>query len=265
MFDGARPGLALPPRSHFGIQLLFGGHDSMLHRYVRTWAAPVYHLVIKGRKRCRMEAVPRLYSCLAEARSKRWTIRGKEHLPGFWRLEREAISKEVSRGTSFLLSAGPRLAVDDRVGYVWFLLTLRIRSDWMRKILTRFSKPSFDVYSMNESVLRRAGWTAPVALQLKGQYKYPRGEYNADVKRSNAYFLPPLRCRCVRKESWKGLMESSEVELQRGKSWSHFLSEKMGVNSPRMRSAPGDQHAIVSCHSNVVGFIKKKLYCSIWF
>ena len=43
MFDGARPVLALPPRSHFGIQVLFGGHDSMLHRYVRSWAPPDYH------------------------------------------------------------------------------------------------------------------------------------------------------------------------------------------------------------------------------
>lgn len=57
MFDGARPGLALPPRSHFGIQLLFGGHDSVLHRYVRSWAPPGYHLVSKERKTCRVEAV----------------------------------------------------------------------------------------------------------------------------------------------------------------------------------------------------------------
>lgn len=30
-----------------------------------------------------------------------------------------------------------------------------------------------------------------------------------------------------------------------------FLSTKMGVNIPRMRSAQGDQHAMVSCHSNL--------------
>lgn len=29
MFDGARPVLALPPRCHFGVQVVLGGHDSL--------------------------------------------------------------------------------------------------------------------------------------------------------------------------------------------------------------------------------------------
>lgn len=37
MFDGARSGVTppLPPRGHFGVQLLFSCHDSLLHRCVR--------------------------------------------------------------------------------------------------------------------------------------------------------------------------------------------------------------------------------------
>lgn len=34
MFDGAQSGLALPPRGHFGVQVLFSCHNSLLHRYV---------------------------------------------------------------------------------------------------------------------------------------------------------------------------------------------------------------------------------------
>lgn len=38
MFDGARPGLALPPRGHFGVQFLLSCHNSLLHRCVRSSA-----------------------------------------------------------------------------------------------------------------------------------------------------------------------------------------------------------------------------------
>ena len=38
MLDGARPGLALPPRGHFGVQFLLSCHNSLLHRCVRSSA-----------------------------------------------------------------------------------------------------------------------------------------------------------------------------------------------------------------------------------
>lgn len=39
MLDGAQAGLALPPRGHFGVQVLFSCHNSRLHRYVRPLTA----------------------------------------------------------------------------------------------------------------------------------------------------------------------------------------------------------------------------------
>lgn len=42
MFDGARPGLALSPRGHFGIQFLFSCHNSLLHRRVSSSAHLLY-------------------------------------------------------------------------------------------------------------------------------------------------------------------------------------------------------------------------------
>lgn len=60
-------------------------------------------------------------------------------------------------------------------------------------------------------------------------------------------------------------MESVEVELDGGKSWSHFLSAKMGVNIPRMRSAQGNQHVIVSYHSNLRAANFENISLNIYF
>lgn len=84
MFDGARPGLALPPRRHFGIQVLFSCHNSLLHRYLRSSAPLLYfHLFESNILKKKVEYLNHGEFCKAEARRKHQTVRGKEHFSGF--------------------------------------------------------------------------------------------------------------------------------------------------------------------------------------
>lgn len=85
MFDGARPGLALLPRCHFGVQFLFRCHNSMLHPYVRYCAPSAYFHLFKreaGWKKRSTNLNPN-YLSYAEKRRKHTTLRRNKHFSGF--------------------------------------------------------------------------------------------------------------------------------------------------------------------------------------
>ena len=57
VFDGARPALALPPRGHFGVHVVFRCHISLLlHQCVRSSAPLAYLHRFRIKKRSEVEA-----------------------------------------------------------------------------------------------------------------------------------------------------------------------------------------------------------------
>lgn len=276
MFDGARPGLALLPRRHFGVQFLFRCHNSMLHRYVRHCAPSAYFHLFK-REAGWKKAVDYLnpnYLSYAEKRRKHTTLRRNEHFPGFhecferdraasWRYAHEvnAIGRGVSHGKSVLLCQPPsRLSVWPGGEHAWFSIPVR----WIKNRMRQYESPfrTMSLFMNGSRVIRRSacgGLQLPPHLlspQLKGQCTICERTGNlggmwVQLRAAHTLSSSGRAVFTLATNAGPVLMESVEVGLGGGKSWSHFLSAKMGVDITRMRSAQGNERVIVSNHSNL--------------